>query len=65
MPGTREKPTSLTCTRCGTTALLPEGRDHSALWDAGWRWIGSAGLFSCPSCPPVIVVDEQGRHVLP
>lgn len=56
------KPMSLTCTACAATAPLPEDRDHRGLWDAGWRWIGSLNLFSCPACPPVIVVDEQGRH---
>jgi hypothetical protein len=54
--------TAVTCTRCKATALLPDDRDHSGLWDVGWRWIGSWNLFSCPTCPPVIVVDEQGRH---
>jgi hypothetical protein len=57
------KPMTVTCTTddCGTTANLPDDRDHSGLWDAGWRWIG-LGCISCPACPPVIVVDDQGRH---
>lgn len=52
----------ITCTNCGTAAALPEDRDHSGLWDAGWRWIGSLDLFSCPGCPPAVLVDDQGRH---
>ena len=55
------KPMTLTCTRCTATAALPEDRDHRGLWAAGWRWIG-LGVQSCPGCPPVVVVDEQGRH---
>ncbi|MFE5847774.1 hypothetical protein ACFQ7N_39750 [Streptomyces niveus] len=55
--------TTIACTRCKTIAELPENRDHSALWDAGWRWIGSANLFSCPGCPPLLIVDGQGQHV--
>ncbi|WP_329204005.1 hypothetical protein [Streptomyces sp. NBC_01435] len=56
------KPTAVTCTRCRASAPIPEDRDYRPLWEAGWRWIGSQNLFSCPPCPPVIVVDEQGRH---
>lgn len=63
--GTLTKSTVLTCTGCGTTAPVPADRDHSELWDAGWRWLGTAGLFSCPPCPPVVVVDDLGRHLLP
>jgi hypothetical protein len=62
---TRWKSTAVTCTTCGVGAPLPKDRDHSVLWGAGWRWIGSQDLFSCPGCPPVIVVDEDGRHMLP
>lgn len=57
--------TAISCTRCSTTAEVPADGDHSALWDAGWRWIGSQNLYSCPACPPVVVVDAQGRHTLP
>ncbi|WP_282795796.1 hypothetical protein [Streptomyces sp. CC224B] len=52
---------SIQCTACGETADLPSDRDHSALWDAGWRWIGP-DLISCPACPPVLVIDTRGRH---
>lgn len=55
------KSTSVTCSICAASALLPEDRDHSALWDAGWRWIGT-DLTSCPTCPPVLVIDGQGFH---
>jgi hypothetical protein len=57
------KPTTVTCTRCAASAPIPEDRDHRPLWDAGWRWIGSQDLYSCPACPPVIVVDAEGRHL--
>ncbi|MFD3516248.1 hypothetical protein [Streptomyces sp. NPDC058657] len=60
MPKT--KPMSVTCTRCAASAPLPEDRHHSALWDGGWRWIGP-DLMSCPDCPPVIAVAEDGRHL--
>ncbi|MEU6979633.1 hypothetical protein [Streptomyces sp. NPDC046371] len=61
MPARR---TTVTCTRCGAVAPVPPDGDFSPLWDAGWRWIGSWELFSCPADPPVIVVDEKGRHLL-
>ena len=62
----KEKSAFLVCSRCGASACLPEDRDHSALWAAGWRWrgayerAGTAGfvprcfVYSCPSCPAVI-----------
>lgn len=56
------KATAVTCTLCARSALLPENRNHSGLWDEGWRWLGSANLFSCPDCPPMVEVDEQGYH---
>lgn len=52
---------SVECTECGNAALVPEGGDHRPLWAAGWRWIGSVSLFSCPACPPV-VVERDGQH---
>lgn len=58
----RTRRTSVTCTACQTSADLPENRDHRGLWAAGWRWLGTLDLFSCPACPPVVVVDENGRH---
>jgi len=54
--------TTITCTRCSATAVVPDDGDFSPLWDAGWRWIGSWDLFSCPPCPPVVVVAADGRH---
>lgn len=52
------------CTGCGGSAV-PEGRDYSGLWDSGWRWLATLGLFSCPGCPPVVLVDGEGRHLRP
>lgn len=57
----KHRRSAVTCTACEATAPLPEDRDHSALWAAGWRWIG-LDLTSCPDCPPMVLVDEQGRH---
>lgn len=54
----------LICTACGARVPKPAPCQYRPLWDAGWRWIGSWKLYSCPDCPPVILVDEQGRHVL-
>ncbi|MCA1223566.1 hypothetical protein [Streptomyces sp. 8L] len=54
---------TITCTTCKTAAAVPEDGDHSPLWDAGWRWIGTEKLFSCPDCPPLLLVDDQGRHL--
>ena len=59
---TRTRLMVLTCTTCGDTADLPEDRDHRQLWAAGWRWIGTLELYSCPDCPQVVVVDQEGRH---
>jgi len=50
------------CTRCHTTAEVPPDGNHAPLWDAGWRWMGSQKLYSCPTCPPVITVAPDGRH---
>ncbi|MEU3704675.1 hypothetical protein AB0E82_20600 [Streptomyces anulatus] len=55
--------TVVTCTLCGTTVPRPADVQWRPLWDEGWRWLGSQDLYSCPACPPVLVVDEQGRHV--
>ena len=55
--------TSNTCTRCTATVDMPDDGNHAPLWDAGWRWLGSCDLVSCPNCPQVIVVTEDGRHV--
>ena len=63
--------TSYTCTRCTATAAIPDDGNHAPLWDAGWRWLGpqwdgrkvGPDLVSCPNCPQVIVVTEDGRHV--
>jgi hypothetical protein len=52
---------SVICTRCAASEPVPEDQDHRGLWDAGWRWIG-VDLMSCPDCPPVILIDVQGRH---
>ncbi|MDC2951054.1 hypothetical protein [Streptomyces heilongjiangensis] len=56
---------TLTCGACGTSRSKPAPGQWAPLWDAGWRWLGALGLFSCPACPPVVVVDEQGRHLRP
>ncbi|MFE1206427.1 hypothetical protein ACFW5V_32590 [Streptomyces sp. NPDC058762] len=53
---------TLRCSLCGTTVPKPPPVQWSPLWAEGWRWIGSQNLYSCPACPPVIVVDEA-RHV--
>ncbi|WP_428957842.1 hypothetical protein [Streptomyces sp. cg35] len=57
-------PEGLSCTACGTTVPRPphDGRSWAPLWDAGWRWLGSLRVFSCPACPPVVLVDADGRH---
>ncbi|MEV7681502.1 hypothetical protein AB0O64_23555 [Streptomyces sp. NPDC088341] len=59
------KPDTVTCTACGTQVPRPADVQWRPLWDAGWRWVGSQDLYSCPDCPPVIVVDDQGRHRSP
>ncbi|MDJ0464962.1 hypothetical protein [Streptomyces sp. H27-C3] len=57
--------TVVVCTRCAAEVPRPPDVQWRPLWDEGWRWIGSQNLFSCPACPPVILVDEQGRHRAP
>lgn len=54
----------LTCTTCGSSVPEQAPGQYRPLWDKGWRWLGSLKLFSCPDCPPVVVVDQQGRHKL-
>ncbi|CAL9673277.1 hypothetical protein SUDANB176_07572 (plasmid) [Streptomyces sp. enrichment culture] len=54
---------TVTCSACKTSVPKPAGAQRKPLWDAERRWIGTRGLFSCPNCPQVIVVDEQGRHL--
>jgi hypothetical protein len=54
---------TVSCSACKTSVPKPAAQ-WKPLWEAGWRWIGSWKLHSCPACPPVIVVDEQGRHRL-
>ncbi|KFG02758.1 hypothetical protein [Streptomyces scabiei] len=56
------KRTTISCSNCAVTADVPVDGDYRPLWEAGWRWIGSWELFSCPPCPPVVVVDQEGRH---
>ncbi|MFJ2780203.1 hypothetical protein [Kitasatospora sp. NPDC087315] len=51
-----------TTTGCENAAAVPEDRDHRPLWMAGWRWIGSQNLYSCPTCPPLLI-EEDGAHV--
>ncbi|MFD6825253.1 hypothetical protein ACFWC5_33595 [Streptomyces sp. NPDC060085] len=55
----------VTCTNCRASALQPESGQFAPLWDAGWRWIASMSLYSCPQCPPVVLVDALGRHQAP
>lgn len=50
------------CTECEAAAPIPQDGDHRPLWETGWRWIASQGLFSCPDCPPV-VLQRDGRHL--
>ncbi|MEU3904144.1 hypothetical protein AB0F20_10030 [Streptomyces goshikiensis] len=56
---------TVTCGTCGLSVLKPPPARWAPLWDAGWRWLGTRGLFSCPGCPPVLVVDPEGRHIRP
>ncbi|MGW2496218.1 hypothetical protein ACWCV2_17170 [Streptomyces pseudogriseolus] len=53
----------LRCSLCGTAVPKPAPCQWAPRWDEGWRWVGSLGLFSCPDCPPILVVDEVGRHL--
>lgn len=61
----RAKPTILICTSCGEVTTIPKDRDYRPLWRQGWRWIGSQSLFSCPGCPPVLIVGADGKHYRP
>lgn len=54
--------TTITCTLCSAIADVPDDGVYAPLWDAGWRWIGTQELFSCPPCPPMIVVAADGAH---
>ncbi|MFD4412468.1 hypothetical protein [Streptomyces sp. NPDC058475] len=56
---------TLVCGACGASVPKPAPGRWAPRWDEGWRWLGSLGMFSCPACPPVVVVDELGRHVQP
>lgn len=51
------------CTACGTAVKRPGAGQWAALWQAGWRWLGTLGLYSCPDCPEVVSVIADGRHV--
>jgi hypothetical protein len=55
---------TLVCTARGAIVSRPAPCRFAPLWDAGWRWIGTQGLYSCPDCPPVLIVRD-GRHVRP
>jgi hypothetical protein len=55
---------TLECTACGARVPRPAAGRFEPLWRAGWRWLGTMGLYSCPGCPPV-VVELDGRHVRP
>jgi len=46
---------------CETAVPRPPDVQWEPLWDAGWRWLGTLGLYSCPDCPPVVAADEQDR----
>lgn len=52
------------CTACEASVAKPADCQWRPLWEAGWRWLGTMNLYSCPECPPVVLVDEQGRHKL-
>ncbi|MGW7090046.1 hypothetical protein ACWGH2_42055 [Streptomyces sp. NPDC054871] len=54
---------TVSCTNCATSVPKPADAQWAPLWDKGWRWLGTLKLFSCPDCPPLLIVDEQGRHV--
>ena len=54
----------LTCSTCGATTPKPGPCQYEPLWQAGWRWLGTHQVYSCPACPPVVLVDEKGRHLL-
>jgi hypothetical protein len=56
------KPTTVICTLCAVAVPRPADAQWRPLWDAGWRWIGSQDLYSCPACPPVVEVDAEGQH---
>lgn len=53
---------ALTCGACGAAVPRPAPGQFAPLWDQGWRWLGSLDLYSCPSCPPVVLDDEHGAH---
>ena len=53
----------LICTACGMSVPRPAPCQWTPMWEAGWRWIGTLDLYSCPECPPVVLVEEDGRHV--
>ncbi|NUR01393.1 MAG: hypothetical protein HOY79_34160 [Streptomyces sp.] len=55
---------TMVCGTCGAQVPRPAPGRFRPLWEAGWRWLGSLGLYSCPECPPV-VVEQDGRHVRP
>lgn len=52
----------LTCTLCGTSVDRPAAGQWAGRWEEGWRWIGSQNLYSCPTCPPMILVADDGTH---
>ncbi|GHC36843.1 hypothetical protein GCM10010308_64160 [Streptomyces vinaceusdrappus] len=53
------------CNACKTSVPKPPDAQWKPLWDARWRWVGAEDLHSCPACPPVISVTEDGRHIRP
>lgn len=55
---------TLDCGTCGASVTRPAPARYAPLWEAGWRWLGSLSLVSCPECPPV-VIEKDGRHVRP
>ncbi|MGA5822158.1 hypothetical protein ACPC54_30365 [Kitasatospora sp. NPDC094028] len=77
MAFTTSRDVVLSCSSCGAVEVLPpelvDPDDeratykaactwHKSKWAAGWRWLGSLNLYSCPACPKLLV-EKDGVHV--